>query len=113
MPSKKPSKKPPAHKAKVAATKAVKPATPPPTAGSATAASTEAKTAPPPASAKSDERNVKARISNPSLRKGGKLSCLEAAAQVLKAHGQPMRCQEMIDQMAKKGLWKSTAPTPA
>jgi hypothetical protein len=40
------------------------------------------------------------------------LSCLDAAVEVLKAAGTPMRCQEMITAMRDKGLWTSTAPTP-
>jgi hypothetical protein len=40
-------------------------------------------------------------------------SCLDAAAQVLKDKGQPMRCKELIEAMAVAGLWTSTAPTPA
>jgi HB1, ASXL, restriction endonuclease HTH domain len=41
------------------------------------------------------------------------LSCLDAAAQVLAAKGEPMACKQMIEAMAEKGLWKSDAPTPA
>ncbi len=41
------------------------------------------------------------------------VSCLDAAAQVLQDAGQPMRCQALIDAMAEKKLWISTAPTPA
>jgi hypothetical protein len=40
-------------------------------------------------------------------------SCLDAAAQVLKEKGQPMRCKDLISAMAEQGLWTSTAPTPA
>lgn len=43
---------------------------------------------------------------------GGKRSCLDAAAEVLRAAGAPMRCREMVTAMAAKGLWTSTAPTP-
>ena len=42
----------------------------------------------------------------------GKRSCLDAAAEVLRASGQPMRCRELVDAMRAKGLWTSTAPTP-
>lgn len=41
-----------------------------------------------------------------------KLSLLEAAAQVLKARGEPMRCKEMVAAVVEKGLWKTSAPTP-
>ena len=54
----------------------------------------------------------KARAENAA--KGPKaMSCLDAAAEVLKANGTPMRCKEMVEQMAEKGLWTTTAPTPA
>ena len=36
-----------------------------------------------------------------------KMSCLDAAAQVLKAAGKPMTCNEMIEEMSKQGLWAS------
>jgi hypothetical protein len=42
-----------------------------------------------------------------------KLSCLDAAAMVLKSAGKPMRCKEMIDAMFTAKLWHSDAPTPA
>jgi hypothetical protein len=40
------------------------------------------------------------------------MSCLDAAAAVLKAKGEPMACKAMIDAMHTQGLWKSDAPTP-
>jgi len=39
--------------------------------------------------------------------KAKKVSALDAAARVLAETGEPMNCQEMIDAMAKKGLWTS------
>jgi hypothetical protein len=42
----------------------------------------------------------------------GKLSCLDAAAEVLRAAGEPMRCRELVAAMAAQGLWASNAPTP-
>jgi len=36
-----------------------------------------------------------------------KLSALDAAAKVLVETGEAMNCQEMIEAMAKKGLWTS------
>jgi hypothetical protein len=36
-----------------------------------------------------------------------RVSAIDAAAQVLKAAGKPMRSQELIEAMAKQGLWKS------
>jgi hypothetical protein len=40
------------------------------------------------------------------------LSCLDAAAQVLKAKGEPMNCKAMIDAIFAAKLWHSDAPTP-
>lgn len=45
-------------------------------------------------------------------KKDKRLSCIDAAAQVLADSGEPMRCRDMIDTMAEKGLWTSDAPTP-
>jgi hypothetical protein len=43
-----------------------------------------------------------------------KLSAIDAAAKVLGETGQPMRCPEMIEVMAKKRYWKSPGgKTPA
>jgi hypothetical protein len=42
-----------------------------------------------------------------------RMSCLNAAATVLKVHGGPMQCKAMIDAMHRQGLWSSDAPTPA
>ena len=43
-----------------------------------------------------------------------RVSALDAAAQVLKKTGKPMRSQEMITAMAEQGLWQSPAgKTPA
>lgn len=42
-----------------------------------------------------------------------KMSCLDAAAAILKAHGNPMQTKAMIDAMHSQGLWSSDAPTPA
>jgi hypothetical protein len=41
------------------------------------------------------------------------MSCLDAAAAVLKSKGEPMRCIDMVAAMKEKGLWSTTAPTPA
>jgi hypothetical protein len=40
------------------------------------------------------------------------ISCLDAAAAVLKSKGEPMQCRAMIDAMKEQGLWTSNAPTP-
>ena len=42
----------------------------------------------------------------------GRLSCLDAAAQVLKDKGEPMNCKDLIAAMADQKLWTSNAPTP-
>jgi hypothetical protein len=42
-----------------------------------------------------------------------KLSCLDAAAQILKATGEAMACKAMVDAMFAKKLWTTDAPTPA
>jgi hypothetical protein len=43
-----------------------------------------------------------------------KMSCIDAAAKVLASKGEPMNCQEMIEAMGTKGLWKSPGgKTPA
>ncbi|MDB5322201.1 MAG: restriction endonuclease [Phycisphaerales bacterium] len=41
------------------------------------------------------------------------MSCLDAAAHVLKAKGAAMNCKGMIDAMFAGKLWHSDAPTPA
>ncbi len=41
------------------------------------------------------------------------MSCLDAAAAVVKAAGTSMNCKAMVTAMAEQGLWKSDAPTPA
>ena len=42
-----------------------------------------------------------------------KMSCLDAAAQVLKEKGEPMQCKAMVEAMFAKKLWTTDAPTPA
>jgi hypothetical protein len=41
-----------------------------------------------------------------------KLSLLDAAAQVLKAKGEPMNCKAMVEAVREKELWATSAPTP-
>ena len=48
-----------------------------------------------------------------AAKKEKKLSCLDAAAQVLKSKGEPMNCAAMIEAMRDKKLWDTKAPTPA
>ncbi len=42
-----------------------------------------------------------------------KVSLLDAAAQVLKAKGEPMTCGAMVEAVMAKKLWTTDAPTPA
>lgn len=42
-----------------------------------------------------------------------KPSGLDAAAQVLKDAGEPMRCGDMVEKMLSTGLWKTGGKTPA
>jgi hypothetical protein len=46
-------------------------------------------------------------------KKARKVSCLDAAVQILKAEGKPMNTKAMIEAMFAKKLWHSDAPTPA
>jgi hypothetical protein len=48
-----------------------------------------------------------------AAKKEKKLSLLNAAAQVLKANGEPMTCGAMVEAVMAKKLWTTSAPTPA
>jgi hypothetical protein len=48
----------------------------------------------------------------PKPHKARKVSGLDAAAQVLKDAGQPMRCKDIVETMLAKGLWKTGGKTP-
>jgi hypothetical protein len=78
----------------MSATKTKKPAAKSPKAAKARSA----KAKPPKAEAPAKATKSKAE---------GKLSALDAAAQVLAASGEPMTCQALIEAMAEKGLWSS------
>ena len=55
-----------------------------------------------------------AKVKKPAKEKAPKaMSALDAAAAVLKAKGEPMRCADMIAAMKEKGLWETNAPTPS
>ena len=43
----------------------------------------------------------------------GKLSGLDAAAQVLAQAKEPLRCADLTERVLSKGLWKSKGKTPA
>jgi hypothetical protein len=49
----------------------------------------------------------------PAEPKAKKPSGLDAAAQVLKDAGKPMRCKDMVDTMLANGLWQTGGKTPA
>ena len=61
---------------------------------------------------KQQKKKAAAASKKKSAEPSGKLSCLDAAAAVLKSSGKPMKCKEMIEAMAKGKLWSSDAPTP-
>ncbi len=42
----------------------------------------------------------------------GKLSGLDAAAQILAAAKEPMRCKALVEQAIAKGLWSTSGKTP-
>ena len=62
--------------------------------------------------AKAPKEKVAKEKKPPKEKKPKAMSCLDAAAAVLKAKGEPMRCKQMVDAMKEKGLWTTTAPTP-
>lgn len=41
------------------------------------------------------------------------MSCLDAAVRVLEEAGEPMNTRAMVEAMAAKGYWTTSAPTPA
>lgn len=49
----------------------------------------------------------------PKEKNDKKMSCLDAAAAVLKEKGEPMQCRAMVEAMFQKKLWTTDAPTPA
>jgi len=49
----------------------------------------------------------------PAKKEGGKMSGLDAAAQVLREAGKPMNCKELVQQILAKGLWTTKGATPA
>jgi len=58
------------------------------------------------------KREKKAR--KPAPDKPKRVSALDAAAEILKAKGQPMRAKDLIEAMATRGLWASpNGKTPA
>jgi HB1, ASXL, restriction endonuclease HTH domain len=68
-----------------------------------------------PKSSKAAEPKATAANPKPAKSKSaGKLSCIDAAAQILAEKKEPMNTKEMIEAMAAKGLWSSpNGQTPA
>jgi hypothetical protein len=64
------------------------------------------------AKAKQPKGKAKREAKPKAPKKDKPLSCLDAAAVVLKATGEPMACRAMIEAMREKKLWTSAAPTP-
>ena len=54
---------------------------------------------------KKQKRTKKAKAAGSAKPK--RLSAIDAAAEVLRKAGKPMRATELIETMAKRGLWKS------
>jgi hypothetical protein len=52
-------------------------------------------------------KSTKGSGGNKKTKTDGGMSCLDAAAKVLKAAKEPMNCQEMIKAMGDKGCWNS------
>jgi hypothetical protein len=75
-------------------------------------AKAETTKAPEPAASK-DLKDAKAKVAGTKSKKASgekkpkRVSALDAAAQVLKSAGRPMRAQELITAMAEQNLWKS------
>jgi len=70
---------------------------------------TTKKTAAPKAtkSAKAAKQPKAKATKTPAKKREGKMSALDAAAQVLSASKEPLNTKAMIEQMAAKGLWTS------
>jgi hypothetical protein len=60
----------------------------------------------PPEAAPAKEKATKATKAKTEA-KPKKMSALDAAAKVLGEQGKPMNCQELIDEMSRKGYWTS------
>ena len=74
----------------------------------ATKKTTKAKGAPKPET----KVTAKATVKPTAGAKPKRVSCLDAAAQVLKDTGGPMQVRAMVTAMKDKGLWSSDAATP-
>jgi len=62
------------------------------------------------ATALAKQARAKKAAAEPKTRKP---SGLDAAAQVLKDAGEPMRCGDMVEKMLATGMWKTEGKTPA
>jgi hypothetical protein len=67
----------------------------------------QAKAQPVAAKAKGEKKAAKPKAKPTTEQKPKRVSALDAAAQVLKSAGKPMRAQELIAAMADQGLWTS------
>ena len=68
---------------------------------------TTKKTAAPKATAPKQAKAAKPAKAKATKKREGKLSALDAAAQVLAGSKEPLNTKAMIEQMAAKGLWTS------
>ncbi len=67
----------------------------------------QTKAQPATAKPKGEKKAVKPKAKSTAEQKPKRVSALDAAAQVLKSAGKPMRAQELIATMAEQGLWTS------
>jgi hypothetical protein len=88
------------------------PAAKPATAGKPATAAREPDAAPEPTPAPTGEVEQAAAATPTAPPPATKLSCLDAAAEVLRTAAEPMRCQELVAAMKARSLWTSAAPTP-
>jgi hypothetical protein len=77
----------------------------------------EAKPAPETVGERAEKLATKAKGAKPAAKakpdaKPKPMSCLDAAAEVLKEKGEAMNCKGMIDAIFAAKLWHSDAPTP-
>lgn len=54
----------------------------------------------------------KSSAKKPAAKSDGKMSLLDAAAEILKGRTVPMSCREIVDLAFERGIWMSDAPTP-
>ncbi|MCI0364109.1 MAG: winged helix-turn-helix domain-containing protein [Phycisphaerales bacterium] len=74
---------------------------------------TEAGAKPKRAAETKPQRQVQPKPPKRSKGSSERMSALDAAAKVLKDHGQPMNCGEIVEAMLKRGLWSTNGKTPS